>query len=65
MWAEQVFSKDCQNSISQAIILDIDYSLVLLCATSFCLIMWNLWKVWTQESFQKVKFDRPGERSPG
>ena len=23
-----------------------------------------LWKVWTQESFQKVEFDRPGERSP-
>ena len=44
MWAEQVFSKDCQNSISQAIILDLDYSLVLLCATSFCLIMWNLVK---------------------
>ena len=22
-----------------------------------------LWKVWTQESFQKVEFDRPGERS--
>ena len=24
----------------------------------------KLWKVWTQESFQKVEFDRPGERSP-
>ena len=24
----------------------------------------GLWKVWTQESFQKVEFDRPGERSP-
>ena len=24
----------------------------------------SLWKVWTQESFQKVEFDRPGERSP-
>ena len=25
----------------------------------------NLWKVWTQETFQKkVEFDRPGERSP-
>ena len=24
----------------------------------------QLWKVWTQESFQKVEFDRPGERSP-
>ena len=23
-----------------------------------------LWKVWSQESFQKVEFDRPGERSP-
>ena len=23
----------------------------------------KLWKVWTQESFQKVEFDRPGERS--
>ena len=23
----------------------------------------ELWKVWTQESFQKVEFDRPGERS--
>ena len=23
-----------------------------------------LWKVWTQELFQKVEFDRPGERSP-
>ena len=22
-----------------------------------------LWKVWTQESFQEVEFDRPGERS--
>ena len=26
---------------------------------------WNLWKVWTEESFQKqVELDRPGERSP-
>ena len=24
----------------------------------------KLWKVWTQESFQKVEIDRPGERSP-
>ena len=24
----------------------------------------NMWKVWTQESFQEVEFDRPGERSP-
>ena len=24
----------------------------------------GLWKVWTQESFQKVEFDRPGESSP-
>ena len=25
----------------------------------------KLWKVWTQELFQKqVEFDRPGERSP-
>ena len=24
----------------------------------------NLWKVWTQESLQKVEFDHPGERSP-
>ena len=24
----------------------------------------ELWTVWTQESFQKVEFDRPGERSP-
>ena len=24
----------------------------------------ELWKVWTQESFQKVEFDHPGERSP-
>ena len=24
----------------------------------------ELWKVWTQESYQKVEFDRPGERSP-
>ena len=24
----------------------------------------KLWKVWTQESFQKVEFDRLGERSP-
>ena len=23
-----------------------------------------LWKGWTQESIQKVEFDRPGERSP-
>ena len=23
-----------------------------------------LWKIWTQELFQKVEFDRPGERSP-
>ena len=23
-----------------------------------------MWKVWTQESFEKVEFDRPGERSP-
>ena len=23
-----------------------------------------VWKVWTQESYQKVEFDRPGERSP-
>ena len=23
-----------------------------------------LWRGWTQESFQKVEFDRPGERSP-
>ena len=22
------------------------------------------WKVWTQESFQKVEFGRPAERSP-
>ena len=28
------------------------------------LISYLLWKVWTQESFQKVEFDRPGERSP-
>ena len=30
----------------------------------FCLIVYLLWKVWTQESFQKVEFDRPAERSP-
>ena len=24
----------------------------------------RMWKVWTQESFQEVEFDRPGERSP-
>ena len=24
----------------------------------------KLWKVWTQESFQKVEFDRPGEHRP-
>ena len=25
----------------------------------------KVWKVWTQESFQKkVEFDRPGERCP-
>ena len=24
----------------------------------------QLWKVWTQESFQKIEFDRPDERSP-
>ena len=24
----------------------------------------KLWKVWTQESFQKGELDRPGERSP-
>ena len=25
----------------------------------------KLWKVWTQQSFQKkVEFDRPGERTP-
>ena len=30
----------------------------------FEVIYFNLWKVWTQESFQKVEFDRPGELSP-
>ena len=32
---------------------------------SFFVIFIGLWKVWTQESFQKsVEFDRPSERSP-
>ena len=32
---------------------------------SCCFANLNLWKVWTQNSFQKyVEFDRPGERSP-
>ena len=35
------FSKDCQNSASQAITLDLDYSLVFLCVKCFCLIIWN------------------------
>ena len=38
------FSKDCQNSAWQAVILDVDYSLFLLCVTSFCLILRNLVK---------------------
>ena len=35
------FSKDCQNSASQAITLDLDYSLVFLYVKCFCLIIWN------------------------
>lgn len=38
------FPKDCQNSAWQAVILDVDYSLVVLCVTSFCLILRNLVK---------------------
>ena len=39
-------SKDCQNSAWQSVTLDVDYSLVLLCVTSFFLILRNLvkWK---------------------
>ena len=41
-------------------------SIILLFAQehSLTVVTVKLWKVWTQESFQKVEFDRPGERSP-
>ena len=35
---------------------------IVLCHI-FCYFLSLLWKVWTQESFQKVEFDRPGERN--
>ena len=45
VWSEHCWlSKDCQNSAWQAIILDLDYSLVVLCVTSFCLILRDLVK---------------------
>ena len=38
----------------------IDYN-----GVAFSIELLELWKVWTQESFQRqVEFDRPGERSP-
>ena len=42
-----------------------DFSEASTCFFSQCVFTNILvWKGWTQDSFQKVEFDRPGERSP-
>ena len=38
------------------------FFIIILLSTLLTLLL-LLWKVWTQESFQKVEFDRQGERT--
>ena len=72
-------AKDCQAGLHSAannswssdmahqnlLVSDDSHLCLDIMSGEFLLTYIILWKVWTQESFQKlVEFDRPGEHSP-